>query len=115
MNNNDTIKQLRKVLATTIGEWEEDSSMPPFHQRLSGLGERHCVVDVRCGGFQDCWNPVTVGWEARVGNVSESGVVIVDHAEKIDERMEATPTGKAIAEAKRLADKALEQLTKFKN
>lgn len=108
MNNNDTIKQLRKVLANTIGEWEEDGSMPPIHQRLSGLGERHCIVDVRCGGYQDCWNPVTVGWEARVGNVSESGVVIVDHA-----KISATiSTHKAINEAKGLADKALEQLIK---
>lgn len=114
MNNNDTIKKLRGILATTIGEWEEDGSVPPIHQRLNGLGVRHCVVDVRCGGYQDCWNPVTVGWEARVGNVSESGVVIVDLTEKIDERMEATPTGKAINEAKRLADKALEELTKIK-
>ena len=97
----DTIKEMRKALRKCITDWKHDDCHPPNHIREDGMGKEVARVDVWCGGFQDCHNPVTLGWRAQHGNRVDHGIVLTaDYADK-----EA-----AITEAKRLADAALEKL-----
>ena len=105
MNNNDTIEKLQASLKTIIGDWEETSDVPSNWVRKTGMGDIACIVDRRCGGYQDVHKPLIIGWKASNGHMNpyESGIVCVGNT--------AQPNSiiKAINEAKELADRALER------
>lgn len=101
---NARIKELRKELEEMIGEWEVDGSTPPNYRRRTGLDTEVARVDRWMGGYQDTHKPVVVGWIAKCGNRSNSGVILVTDPSDKDH------VNHAIEKAKKQADEALKSL-----
>lgn len=95
-----TIASMHAKLRSLVTEWREDNSHPPNYIRETGMGDEVAKVDRWCGGYQDVQRPVMIGWIARNGNQSISGVVMVESDAK-------TATESAINQAKAACSKAL--------
>jgi hypothetical protein len=95
-----TIASMQAKLRSLVTEWREDGSTPPNYIRETGMGDEVARVDRWCGGYQDVHHPVMIGWRARHGNQSISGVVMI-------ESDAGQSTENAINQAKAACSKAL--------
>jgi hypothetical protein len=91
---NEEAKEARKRLAAVVTDWEPDGCHPANYVRRDGLGTEIARVDRWCGGFQDCTNPVTIGFRVRVatqcgGFQVEEGVLIVADYDDVDDAIGA--------------------------
>ena len=98
---NEAIKQLKEALNALTGDWEKDGCVPPNYVRKRGTGEVVAEVNRWCGGYQDSYEPITIGWKAQVGCRTGGGVLLVSNFDTVDATIE-----QAIIEA----NKALKNL-----
>jgi hypothetical protein len=118
LSNNDKINALQETLAAMVGDWAKDNSSPAN------------FVDRWCGGYQDTHYPVIIGWQAQVPGRSsiDDGVVVVKYPRAavdkhsgvvVRDKLKGDLRAKceaaveaALADARTIADQALEKLQK---
>lgn len=105
----ETIASIQARLKAMVTDWQPDNSHPANYVKLDGMGTELARVDRWCGGYQDTYTPITIGWHAQVGNQSMHGIVMVEyHSDSTMTKDEDIVA--AINKAKVVATKALAQL-----